>query len=194
MSAGTTSLPRERDIRRQALAARRHQEQRIFSAIEAVAPLSVRQDWLAKLAEAREPEQIAHLEWLSATPATRSVRALEEQLKKVEFLRGLGADRVNLADIPAAGLAFYGQRIMTRKVGAIGLIKEPRRTIELACFLRLTLQRLMDSSLVLLDHQIAAQWREARERAADGQTGRLKRFRGLIGDLTALAGDEVVGR
>jgi hypothetical protein len=48
----------------------------------------------------------------------------------------------------------------------------------------------MDSSLVLLDHQIAAKWREARERAADGQTGRLKRFRGLIGDLTTLAGDE----
>jgi len=183
-------LPRERDIRRQALAARRHQEQRIYSAIEAAAPLSLRQDWVAKLAEAREHDQITHLEWLSVTPATRSAKALEEQLKKVEFLRGLGADRVGLADLPAAGLAFYGQRTMTRKVGALGLIKEPRRTIELACFLRLTLQRLMDSSLVLLDHQIAAQWREARERAADGQTGRLKRFRGLIGDLTALAGDE----
>jgi hypothetical protein len=48
----------------------------------------------------------------------------------------------------------------------------------------------MDSSLVLLDHQIAAQWREARERATYGQTGRLKRFRGLIEDLTTLAGDE----
>lgn len=183
-------LPRERDIRRQAIAARRHQEQRIFSTIEAAAPLSVRRDWVAKLAEVRELEQVTHLEWLRATPATRSARALEEQLKKVEFLRGLGADRVSLADLPAAGLEFYGRRIMTRKVGALGLIKEPRRTIELACFLRLTLQRLMDSSLVLLDHQIAAQWREARERAADGQTGRLKRFRGLIGDLTTLAGDE----
>jgi TnpA family transposase len=183
-------LPRERDIRRQALAARRHQEQRIYAAIEAAAPLSVRQDWLAKLAESRDPDQITHLEWLSATPATRSAKALEEQLKKVEFLRGLGADRVNVADLPSAGLEFYGRRVMTRKVGALGLIKEPRRTIELACFLRLTLQRLMDSSLVLLDHQIAAQWREARERAADGQNGRLKRFRDLIGDLTTLAGDE----
>jgi TnpA family transposase len=183
-------LPRERDIRRHAIAARRHQEQRIFSAIEAAASLSVRQDWAPKLAETRELDQITHLEWLIATPATRGARALEEQLKKVEFLRGLGADRVGLADLPVAGLEFYGQRVKTRKVGALGLIKEPRRTIELACFLRLTLQRLMDASLVLLDHQIAARWREARDRAADGQIGRLKRFRGLIGELTALADDE----
>jgi len=48
----------------------------------------------------------------------------------------------------------------------------------------------MDSSLVLLDHQIAAQWRDARERAAAGQAGRLKRFRDLIGDLSALAADK----
>ena len=87
---------------------------------------------------------------------TRSARALEEQLKKVEFLRGLGAHRVSVADLPVAGLEFHGQRTMTRKIGALGLIKELRRTIELACFLRLTLLRLMDSSLVLLDHQIAA--------------------------------------
>jgi TnpA family transposase len=183
-------LPRERDIRRQVVAARRHQEQRIFTAIEVAVPSSLRQDWAPKLAETREAERTTHLEWLTATPATRGARALEAQLKKVEFLRGLGADRVGVADLPSAGLEFYGQRIMTRKVGALGLIKEPRRTIELASFLRLTLQRLMDASLVLLDHQIAAQWREARERAADGQTGRLKRFRGLIGDLTTLAGDE----
>ncbi len=69
-------LPRERDIRRQAVAARRHQEQRLFSAIEVAAPLSARQDWLAKLAEPREPDQTTHLEWLSATPATLSARAL----------------------------------------------------------------------------------------------------------------------
>jgi len=185
-------LPRERDLRRLAVAALRHQEQRLFSAISAAVPEATRQALVAKLAETREPDQITNLEWLGATPATRSTRSLEEQLNKVEFLRGLGADRVASADVPAAGLVFYGQRIMARKVGAIDRIREPRRTIELACFLRLTLQRLMDSSLVLLDHQIAAQWREARERAAAGQAGRLKRFRDLIGDLSALAADKLL--
>jgi len=83
-------LPRERDLRRLAVAALRHQEQRLFSAISAAVPEAMRQAWVAKLAETREPDQITHLEWLGATPATRSTRSLEEQLKKVEFLRGLG--------------------------------------------------------------------------------------------------------
>jgi len=39
---------------------------------------SMRQDWLAKLAEAHEPDQTTHLEWLSVTPVTRRARALEE--------------------------------------------------------------------------------------------------------------------
>jgi hypothetical protein len=52
--------------------------------------------------------------------------------------------------------------MMSRKPAALALIKDPHRTIEVACFLRLTLLRLTDASLALLDHQIATQWREAR--------------------------------
>ena len=48
-----------------------------------------------------------------------------------------------------------------------------------ACFLRLELMRLTDTSLDLIDQQIASQWRLARERAGEGQYRRLQRFRGL---------------
>ena len=54
---------------------------------------------------------------------------------------------------------------MSRKPAALARIKDPHRTIEVACFLRLTLLRLTDASLTLLDHQISALWRGARERA-----------------------------
>ena len=69
-------------------------------------------------------------------------------------------------------------------------IKDPHRTLEVACFLRLTMLRVTDASLTLLDHRIAALWQAARERAEEARAGRLRRFRELLGDLAGLAGDE----
>jgi len=82
---------------------------------------------------------------------------------------------------------------MSRKAAALARIKDPHRTIEIACFLRLGLLQLSDASLTLLDHQIAAQWRGARERVAAVQASRLRRFHRLLGDLAGLADDEALG-
>ncbi len=57
----------------------------------------------------------------------------------------------------------------------------------------MTLLRLTDASLILLDHRIAALWRGARERAEDARESRLCRFRELLGDFARLVGDEVLG-
>ena len=81
---------------------------------------------------------------------------------------------------------------MSRKPAALARIKDPHRTIEIACFLRLRLLQLSDASLTLLDHQIAAQWRGARERVAAVQASRLRRFHRLLGDLAGLADDEAL--
>jgi hypothetical protein len=83
--------------------------------------------------------------------------------------------------------------MMSRKPAALTRIKDPHRTIEVACFLRITLLRLTDASLTLLDHQIAALWRGARERVEVSRAGRLRRFRRLLGDLVALADDDALG-
>ena len=82
--------------------------------------------------------------------------------------------------------------MMMRKPAALSSIREPRRTLELACFIRLQLMRLTDTALVLVDHLIAFHWREAKEGAIDNQRGRLTRFRGLLGDLTQLADDQAL--
>jgi hypothetical protein len=54
------------------------------------------------------------------------------------------------------GLKHFARRMMSRKAAALARIKDPHRTIEIACFLRLGLLQLSDASLTLLDHQIAA--------------------------------------
>lgn len=183
-------LRRERDIRRLANAARRHHEQALFRTITGATPS--REGWLPRLLAPIDGPATSHLEWLSAVPSGRSVEALEEQMRKVGFLKELGAGRLALPDLPLAGLAHFARRMATRKPAALGRLKDPHRTIELACFLRLTLLRLTDAGLTLLDHRIAALWRDARERAEAARASRLRRFRQLLGDLAGLAADEAL--
>jgi hypothetical protein len=152
-----------------------------------------RESWLPRLLATVEGTAMSHLECLGAVPASKATRSLEQQAEKIAFLKQLGADRLTLPDLPLAGLEHFARRMMTRKPAALRRLKEPCRTIELTCFLRRTLLRLTDASLTLLDHQIAALWRDARERAEESRASRLRRFRQLLGDLASLAADEALG-
>jgi TnpA family transposase len=184
-------LLRERAIRRLVSAARRHQEKTLFKAVIAVAEPD-QGTWLARLLEPIENDGISRLEWLGAAPSGKGPTSLEGQIEKVGFLKQLGADRLVLSDLPLVGLKHFARRMISRKATALARIKDPHRTIEIACFLRLRLLQLTDASLTLLDHQIAAQWRGARERVAAVQASRLRRFHRLLGDLARLADDEAL--
>src|SRR5271165_5355600 len=106
--------------------------------------------------------------------------------------QAIGSGPTVLPDLPLVGLQHFAKRMTARKPAALTRVKDPHRTIEVACFLRLTLLRVTDAGLTLLDHQIAAQWRGARERAEEARASRLRRFRQLLGDLAGLAGDETL--
>ena len=67
-------------------------------------------------------------------------------MEKASFLQELGADRLLLPDLPLAGLEYFARRMVSRKPAALARIKDPHRTIEVACFLRLMLLRLMDGT------------------------------------------------
>jgi len=139
-----------------------------------------------------EGDEITHLEWLGVVPSSKATKGLEEQTEKVGFLKELGAARLVLPNLPLAGLEHFARRVTSRKPAALTRIKDPHRTIEIACFLRLEILRLTDASLTLLDHRIAALWRGAREHAEDARESRLRRFRELLGDLAGLAGNEAL--
>jgi hypothetical protein len=50
-----------------------------------------------------------------------------------------------IRDLPLAGLTHFARRMMSRKAAALARIKDPHRTIEIACFLRLWLLQLSGS-------------------------------------------------
>jgi hypothetical protein len=183
-------LVRERHIRRLTIAARRHQQQALFKLIMA---MPVERDlWVPRLLAPIEEDGISRREWLNAVPSSRYAQGLAEQMEKISFLKELGADRLALPELPLAGLEYFARRMISQKPAALTRIKDPHRTIEVACFLRLTLLRLMDGNLTLLDHQISALWRGARERMEASQAGRLRRLRRLLGDLASLAEDQTL--
>jgi TnpA family transposase len=181
---------REKDLRRLAVKALRHQERELFDAICAATDAPLRKAWIDRLLEVMSEGGGSFLEWLQAAPLSKSSKALDEQLAKVKFLRTQGAEGLGLGVLPLAGLEHFSRRVTGRAPHVLAGIKEPRRSLELACFLRLHLLRLTDMTLTLVDHGIAAQWREARSRATAGQKGRLQGFRRLLGDLASLSGDE----
>jgi TnpA family transposase len=184
-------LPRERDIRHLMIAAQRHHEQILFRIITATV-LSGRESWVPRLLAPIEEGEVSRREWLAAVPSSKAAKGLAEQIEKIGFLKELGGDRLVLPDLPLTGLEHFAKRMMARKPVALARIRDPYRTIEVACFLRLMLLRLTDGSLTLLDHQIAALWRGARERVEESRASRLRRFRQLLGDLAGLADDEAL--
>ena len=182
-------LLRERDIRRFVAAARRHQDQALYRTIAAVAG-SDRERWLPQLLAQIDDGGISRLEWLGAVPPGKGPTSLAAQIEKIDFLKELGAGKLALSDLPLAGLKHFARRMTSRKAAAaLARIKDPHRTIEIACFPRLRLLQLSDASLILADHQIAAQWRGARERVAEAQASRLRRLHRLLGDLAARGPD-----
>jgi TnpA family transposase len=184
-------LLRERDIRRHVIAARRRHEQTLFKTIAGTLSAE-RETWVPRLLAPIEGGGKNHIEWLEAVPSSKAAKGLEAQIEKIAFLKELGADRLVLPHLPLVGLQHFARRMTTRKPAALVRVQDPHRTIEIACFLRLTLLRVTDAGVTLLDHQIAAQWRGARERAEEARVSRLRRLRQLLGDLARLAGDETL--
>ena len=182
----------ERELRRQAIRALRYQETILFDAIGAATDKALRETWPKQLLEPGPDGEGTRLEWLWTPPTSKQPSELDGHLGKVIFLRELGADRLAIEDLPLTGLEHFHRRVVSRKPATLQTIREPRRTLELACFLRLQLMRLTDTALDLVDRRIATQWREARERAEERQRGRLQRFRALLGDLAVLAGEETL--
>jgi hypothetical protein len=137
-----------------AVAARRHQEAALIGRIEAIVPAGNRTAWLPQLLQSIDPETgISRLDWLRAGPESKKPQGLADHIA-VTFLKTFGADRLTF-DLPLAGLRHYARPMLYRKPAALAHMCAPRRTLELACFLRLQLLRLTDSGLDLLDHRVA---------------------------------------
>jgi TnpA family transposase len=96
-----------------------------------------------------------------------------------------------LADIPDLILRRYARRLVSRPPSAGAKIKEPARTVEVACFLRYCLFTTTDQLILMVQRRIADLWRQA---AADvpATVNWAAMYKTLLGELVALSAQGAV--
>jgi TnpA family transposase len=185
-------LPGDRRVADVMRAALRHAEQTLSQHITAQFTTETAANWVKRLTALREDEAVSLLEWLREPPHRAGRRDIAEHVQRAQVLRELGADDGDWTHITEARLYHYARAMLRRKPAALRRLREPRRTVELACFLRWQLQQSTDTLLDLADHRIADLWRAARDRVEATASLKVVRYRDVITTMIALVDDQSI--
>jgi hypothetical protein len=109
-------------------------------------------------------------------------------LERIEVLYELRVQH-HLIDVPDDLVRRYARRLANRPPAIGARIKEPARTIEVACFLRYCLLINTDRLLLLVRRRVADVWRHAADDAKRVLIHWADLYRELLGSMNALAGD-----
>ena len=102
--------------------------------------------------------------WLWMPPAKHSTVQIDEMLERIETLYALEVQH-HLREMPDDVLRRYARRLASRPPSAGQLIREPGRTIEVACFQRYCLLTNTDRLLLMVRRRVADLWRRASQDA-----------------------------
>jgi hypothetical protein len=141
LRASTHHRPRPRDPRLVA-AALAELEAATAQAIRAEVPAGILKRWPSAV-ETTRPDGQPCQGWLWSAPAKHSTRQIGEVLERIAFLTELGIDR-HLGELNDVLVRRYARRMATRPPSVSARIKEPARTVEVACFLRYCLLTASD--------------------------------------------------
>jgi hypothetical protein len=136
-------IPGERRLLDVVRAAIPYAEQQMLKAVELAIPEPVRTHWFCELFNRRSKGKSV-LEWLQKQPGKASRKPLTEEVERVDYLKGLGVHEYALDDIRLERQRRYAQRMRRRCPARFQELQEPRRTLELVCFLRLALLQTAD--------------------------------------------------
>lgn len=160
-------IPGERrllDVCRRAL---QDAEEDLLLHINSLVSVRKRQQWMRMLAKPRKESVTSHMEWLQQPPKRRSGKGLAEVVEKIEFLESLGVTRFALDRVRLDRQQSYASRMRKKRPARFRQLNEPRRSIELVCWLRVVLMQLMDVALTLGGMQTSRVERLAREQVID---------------------------
>jgi TnpA family transposase len=182
-------IPAERTLRAVARRAESDCERAMLDLIGDTIPATVRSSWLAELLREHPPCETT-LDWVQRPPGKRSKKALDQVMAKIGFLHQLGVDQYSLGGISLEQQRAYARRVRRRRPAKWRRVKEPRRTLELVCFVRISLMQLTDVFLSMASMQGAAIFRKATEEVLaqrlpdEGAAKRLREVSRLADDFT----------
>lgn len=179
-------IPGERRLLDFVRAAVPYAEQEMLKAIESVIPEQIRVHWFSEICSPRSKGKSV-LEWLQKDPGKASRKHLLEQVERVEYLKYLKLHEYPLDNIRLERQRRYAQRMRKRRPIRYQALQEPRRTLELVCFLRITLLQTADVVISLADKHILKIRREAVEGVIAANAQLAITLRQRIANLQAFA-------
>ena len=176
-------IAHERAIRTLIAAALQQLETETGAAIHAQVGKETLERWRVAVAQLR-PEGQTQQSWLWAAPAKHSTRQISEVLERIDLLYDLQAHK-HLGGIPDLVLRRYARRLISRPPSAGAKIKEPARTVEVACFLRYCLYTATDQLILMVQRRIADLWRQAAANVP-ASVNWAEMYKTLLAELVAL--------
>jgi len=180
-------IAHERAIRAMVAAALTDLEAAIAESIRTTVPMSTLKQWVAAVAASRPDGPHCHRRLWSA-PAKHSTRPIAEVLERITFLNSLGLDRY-LGDLNDSLVRRYARRMATRPPSISERIKEPARTVEMACFLRYCLLTATDQFILMFQRRATDLWRQCADDAV-AAVDWSRQYQLLLRELADLAQDE----
>ena len=177
----------ERAIRALVAAALADLEAATAAFIRATVSATALKQWAAAVAATRPDGQHCQ-SWLWSAPAKHSTRQIAEVLERITVLNGLGLDR-HLGELNDALVRRYARRMAARPPSISERIKEPARTVEIACFLRYCLLTATDQLILMFQRRATDLWRQCAEDAV-GAIDWSRQYQLLLQELAELAQDE----
>lgn len=160
-------IPAERRLQDICRRAQQEAEDALLVVIDSLIPAEKRQQWIRVLSKPRDPEELSCMEWLQQPPKRRSRIGLSEVVEKIDYLKSLGVADFELVGIRLERQQAYASRMRRRRPSRFLKLSEPRRSIELVCWLRVVLMQFMDVALALSGMQTSTIERIARDNVRD---------------------------
>lgn len=184
--------PGDRPIRDYARRALAEIDEGIAKLVSACVTVTERKNWEAALLAPRPKSGGTHLEWLQKPPRKLSVPSARERRERVEFLTKLGIDKLNLESIPDEKLDAYASELYHLRPSKYRQLKEPGRTLKLACFLKRALTQTNDTALQMNRNMVAQEMRHAYEKAGSLEAEAALSMRNALMEIFELSVDKTI--
>ena len=157
-------------------------EYALYQEVLEVIPEPVCAQRLDALYEVNSKYDFQLIDWLKTPPGKRSKSNLNELFDKIEALQALEV-HCHTLPFPLERQRFYASRMRRRFPQRFRSLSPARRTLELTCFLRVTLMDLVDVALLQVEIRISELWSGARQVAERRQYDKSQGDRVTLEDI-----------
>jgi TnpA family transposase len=150
-------------------------------------PSELLKKWRDTLAQLR-PDGQTQQSWLWEAPAKHSTVQIAQVFERIDLLYSLDVHKY-LGGLSDLIVRRYARQLANRPPSVGARIKEPRRTMEVACFLRHCLFTTTDQAILMIQRRVTDLWRMAREQVPD-TVNWADMYKKLLADLAVLAAED----